>query len=361
MYRSRKLWTCVAENLIPLRLLIIFLSSMGIAISFIIASTLFHLTSRKPTGLPLLAVQHVLGGLFCLIWFVDIVMVPQNWISPEGSQMGINQAVCFAWYSHLPHALIGRSYFMNVTLFIIDRTLEVNRKFSLRFTMEDSRIRDYYALTTLFVLIISAARLLSVNVDKSGVCQCAPFAPTSAVFTTIYAEAYLWVGFSVFVCMFAMFLCCIIMIRWKVNHHDVMRVDDWTNMWPRRGLEEHDGHESHVSWMSPSMCVVPMVFSVLLTHSWDISQLFAMTTENGMYIFNGSIQQVGIMLQLLHHNLSGIIVIIYLPRVRKVIVTTVKKTVGTVRKRIRIGWMMEMTERIRFPFGVVASPKNSGT
>lgn len=209
MHGQQKLWTCAALDLnSPLHPLIVLLATTGTLMNIVTAFALFHLTSRKPTGLVILAIQTVLSCLFCLLELVDIVAAPQNWQILESHQEGISAQACLLWYSHFPHYVIGRLNFLNITLLTMDRALEITRKLSLRFTMEDSRIRDYYSLITILATTFSLPRLLTVNIARSGVCRCTALSTRTTVLMFIYAEIYLWSAFAVLICTTVVCLCC---------------------------------------------------------------------------------------------------------------------------------------------------------
>lgn len=90
------------------------------------------------------------------------------------------------------------------------------------------------------------------------------------------------------------------------------------------------------------MCIVPLAVSVVTTHIWDIWLQFMITRER-TYIYNGTMQQIGILLQVLHHNFAALIVIGYLPRVRGIIVTSAKKITAVVKPQSKAVEPREIT------------------
>ncbi len=308
------LWQCTAPapmSTNPARVLIILLAVTGIALNSITAPALFRLTCQRPASLVLLAVQCASGVVVCFIWFAEVAIVPQNWIGTH--QEGIRAPVCILWYSHYFHTALTKFSLLNLTLLVIDRTLEVTKKMQLRFTMDDSRVREYYGLIVTLSAVLCTPQFLTVNIDLPGVCRCSAMAGGKILLMISHAEVYIWFVMISFVCIPVMSLCVVVLLK------DDKHFDDWAGLW-HRGEQEDQGHVLPlVSWRSPSACIVPLTVTMTLTYTLHLGMSLIATAGYSPYVYNSTVQLVGVALRLLHVNLVPIIALIYIPHVRKVI------------------------------------------
>ncbi|KAM7535577.1 hypothetical protein Aperf_G00000104626 [Anoplocephala perfoliata] len=293
-------------------IILIILDLVGMIPGFLAMILLFRLDGKTRTSLLLLRTMLICTFLLLLSLLIyDIYPYPVNTASAE-----FNLFMCGLWSSRFLHTVLAVTNIHAFLYFAFNRTMQVVE--NLQFSFSSSRNADlvYIAGLFLYSAFICIPKIFTKDYVKSG-CPCDRNLENQTFLDFAYARVYIFFVQVLIVNATILAICSGLIIRWVKNtpkdkFYDTLNVLSF----PNTSEAELKAYEAGKRWSTPSMCIVPLSGTFILSITYDNIYQFLSAVGLTKYQYSTPLQKISHMLVIIHPVVIPYILFYYIPALR---------------------------------------------
>ncbi|KAL7060824.1 hypothetical protein AAHC03_010164 [Spirometra sp. Aus1] len=318
MSESRTFWYCIQSLYWPdyCDVLLIVFSATGLLLNTAVAVLLFLLRGPSKTSLALLRGLVVSCAMACLVNFIENTTPKME----KTSNYHFNRLVCIFWVSRFLYWIFVVIASQFLFFFAFYRLLDLTGADGYKIPSVEYRIPTYATTIVVFSVIITSPQTFSVNLVNDD-CNCSSRKINIPLLSLIYAQVYVWI--AILIVFDGTVLTYISCRLWRSHSTptEFKREDkmEQLHFYNTAFTEINMSGSSAVcnsSWITGSMCVIPLSISYLVLFSYDQIYQFASAVDLLTYAIGTRVQKFGGLLIVLHCAIVPIIVIIFIRPLR---------------------------------------------
>ncbi|BHF73731.1 hypothetical protein SprV_0401681400 [Sparganum proliferum] len=318
MSESRTFWYCIESLYWPdfCDVLLIVFAATGLLLNTAVAVLLFLLRGPPKTSLALLRGLVVSCAMTCLVNFIENT-APTMGKTPN---YHFNRLACIFWASRFFYwiFLVIASQFL--FFFAVYRLLDLTGADGYKIPSAEYRIPTYVTIIVVFSVIITSPQTFSVNLVNDD-CNCSSRKINIPLLSLIYAQVYVWI--AILIVFDGLVLTYIgFRLRRSISTPTEFKREDkmeQLHFYNTAFTEINMSASTAVrnsSWITGSMCIIPLSISYLVLFSYDQIYQFASAVDLLTYAIGTRVQKFGGLLIVVHCVIVPIIVIVFIRPLR---------------------------------------------